>query len=97
MKTIPSTLVLLLTMSGALAAGAQDAPTDRSGAQPAAKAASKAPVQRAQRAELDPRSHSYGLHARHDFRSTKTREEVRAELEEARSAAGRGHLVVTSH
>ena len=40
-------------------------------------------------AVLDPRSHSYGLHARHDIRSTKTRAEVQAELMEARAAEAR--------
>lgn len=98
MNTTRTMLTLLMSMSTALAAWAQqDTPTDRPDARPAAQAASKAPTQRARPAELDPRSHSYGLHARHEFRSTKTREEVRAELEEARSAGGRGHLVVTSH
>jgi hypothetical protein len=81
--------VLLIALSGATAAVAQEPRPDRSAPQAAAKPASHAPSQRGAAMELDPRSHSYGLYARHEFRSTKTREEVRAELEAERAAASR--------
>jgi hypothetical protein len=89
MQTMKLATVLLLTLSAATAAVAQEPRADRSGPQAAAKPASHAPSQRATSMELDPRSHSYGLYARQEFRSTKTREEVRAELEEERAAASR--------
>jgi hypothetical protein len=81
--------VLLIALSGATAALAQEPRPDRSGPQAVAKPASHAPSQRATSMELDPRSHSYGLHARHEFKPTKTREEVRAELEQERAASRR--------
>lgn len=96
MNTTHFTLAWLLAIAGSSVAWAQEPRTDPAGAQAAARAASDAPAQRTQGVELDPRSHSYGLHARHDIRSTKTREEVRAELDAARAAASRRQPVTSN-
>jgi hypothetical protein len=92
MKTTPFAVALLLALTGGTAAMAQDPPRSGSDAAATARTRDAAPPEpeAARRAaELDPRSHSYGLHARHDIRTTKTREEVRAELMEARAAEAR--------
>jgi hypothetical protein len=86
MNTHCSSALLLVTLLGSTAALAQ-AGTQKSEQPPSPARAAAEPG--TARAELDPRSHSYGLHARHDIRSTKTREEVRAELMEARAAEAR--------
>ena len=83
MKTPCWSAILLVSMLGSTAALAQ-ADTQQAVAIPSASRTASEGA--AARTELDPRSHSYGLHARHDIRSTKTREEVRAELMAARAA-----------
>ena len=83
MKTHCWSTILLVSLLGSTSAVAQADLPKANDTPAAARAASDGA---AARAELDPRSHSYGLHARHDIRSTRTREEVRAELMEARAA-----------
>jgi hypothetical protein len=78
---------LLLAVLGSTAAmaqeGTQGPAESRTRAEPSRDAARRA-------AEQEARTHSYGLFARNDVPSTtKTREEVRAELMEARAAEAR--------
>lgn len=81
MNTQRLSTIFLVSLLGSTAALAQGS-LQKAVESPAAARADGA----AAPGELDPRSHSYGLHARHDIRSTKTREEVRAELMEVRAA-----------
>lgn len=90
MKTHRRAAGMLLALLAGTTAMAQDS-TPKPAEAPASRAAMRPDADAARRAaELEARTHSYGLFARHDNPSTtKTREEVRAELMEARAAEAR--------